>query len=84
MAPYAAGIPGKVCVIFISTEAVGFTRSGQATIRGLEPGARYQAFYFDPGAGTQYDQGTVASDAEGNYQLPKPPIYRDWVFVLER
>jgi hypothetical protein len=84
MAPYAAGIPGKVRVIFISTEAVGFTRSGQATIRGLEPGARYQAFYFDPGAGTQYDQGTVAGDAEGNYQLPKPPIYRDWVFVLER
>ena len=84
MAPYAAGIPGKVRVIFISTEAVGFTRSGQATVRGLEPGAQYRAFYFDPSAGTEYDQGMVAGDAEGNYQLPKPPIYRDWVFVLER
>jgi hypothetical protein len=84
MEPYAAGIPGKVRLFFIPTEAVRITAAGQPKIKGLEASLNYRAFYFDPSTGSEYDLGTVTGDAQGDYTLPKPPIFRDWVFVLER
>lgn len=84
MSVYAAGIPSKVRFIFIPVEAAGISQSAQPTITGLEPGLEYQAFYFDPSTGKKYIQGMVTGDVAGKYQLPKPPIFRDWVFVLAR
>jgi hypothetical protein len=57
---------------------------GAMVVRGLEPGQSYRAFYFDPRTGREYPLGTVQATAEGHYTLPKPPIFQDWVVVLER
>lgn len=81
---YAAGIPGQVRVIYIPAEEVWAVWRGQATIHGLETGATYRTFYFNPKTGAETDLGVVQGDTAGNYVLPRPPIFQDWVVVMER
>lgn len=75
--PYAAGIPGKLRLIYFSP----FLPLDK--VKSLESGVTYHAFLFNPSTGTELDLGKVAPDKEGNWQLPKPPISRDWVLVME-
>lgn len=80
MAPYAAGIPGEVRIFFLPwfTPAV--------LVRGIESGAMYQAFLFNPVNAEIQKLGKVIPDARGDWRLPlaRLPIYQDWVLVLER
>ena len=80
---YAAGIPGKVRVIFVPAEATWLAWRGEMTITRIEADVQYRAFYFNPKTGQEHDLGEVASNTEGDYLLPKPPIFQDWVVVLE-
>jgi hypothetical protein len=75
--PYAAGIPGEVRLIFIP---LLFDRP---TVKSLEPGVAYRAFYFDPATGKQRDLGKVEADASGTWQAPLIPTFADWLLVLE-
>ena len=84
MAAYAAGIPEQVRVVFIPADAIWTAWRGEMTIRLLEAGLAYRGFYFDPKTGQQHDLGTVTGNAHGEYTVPKPPIFQDWVIVLER
>ncbi|MGQ9629388.1 MAG: apiosidase-like domain-containing protein [bacterium] len=83
MSAYAAGIPGEVRVIFIPTEAIWSAWRGQAVVKGIEAGSRYRGFYFNPKNGREYDLGEVKANDRGDYTIPKPPIFQDWVVVLE-
>ncbi len=83
MLPYAAGIPGRVRVVFIPVEVVWPLWRGEVAIK-VEAGLQYHGFYFNPKTGKEYDLGTVTGDAKGEYLLPRPPIFQDWVVVLER
>ena len=76
-APYAAGVPREVRVVYIP----GFS---SVLVKGIEPDTCYRAFYMDPKDGEEIDLGEVAPDEDGNWQSPKPPIFQDWVLVLER
>jgi hypothetical protein len=76
--PYAAGIPGKVRIVFLP-----FFHPG-AKLTALEAGSRYRAFFLDPAAGTEHDLGAVTPDPDGNWSVPPLPIYQDWLVVLER
>jgi hypothetical protein len=84
MAAYAAGIPEKVRVVFIPAGASWTAWRGELAIRLLETDLEYQGFYFDPKTGQHHDLGTVTGDARGEYIVPKPPVFQDWVIVLER
>jgi hypothetical protein len=78
-APYAAGIPGEVRVIFLpSSGAV-------PRVKTIEPGVAYRAFLFDPKNGREHDLGVVAPDENGDWRPPLStlPIFQDWVLVLE-
>ena len=81
---YAAGIPGRVRIIFVSAAAVGILSGGKLIVKQLEPGVAYHGFYFDPKTGREYDLGPVSGDAQGEYVIPKQPILQDWLVVLER
>ena len=76
--PYAAGIPGKVRIIYCPN------MRKLPRIEHLEPGITYRAFLFDPVTGDEYPLGTVTADASGRWRHPIPPIYQDWVIVLEK
>jgi hypothetical protein len=80
--PYAAGIPGRVRIIYIPAEASWIAWRGQMAVKGLESDARYRAFYFDPTNGAEHALGEVVGGAD--YVVPKPPVFQDWVLVLER
>jgi hypothetical protein len=82
MLPYAAGVPGQVRVVFIPAEAIWAVWRGEVKLRELEPECAYQTFYFDPKTGDEYDLGIVTGKQE--YILPKPPIFQDWVVILDR
>jgi Protein of unknown function (DUF4038)/Domain of unknown function (DUF5060) len=66
--PYAAGIPGKLRIVYIP----GFgqvTPQPPPTIMDLEPGVRYRAFYWEPMLGIKFDLGEVGAPAPGRVLL---------------
>jgi hypothetical protein len=76
---YAAGIPGKVRVIYFPAEMGGAAR----WVKGLEADLTYRAFLFDPKTGAEEELGMVTGDAQGDYAVPRVPVFQDWVLVLE-
>lgn len=75
--PYAAGVPEEVYIIYIPPWHV------LSKVKKIEQGITYRAFWFDPRNGREYNIGTVVPDEKGDWQPPKPPIYQDWVLVME-
>lgn len=76
--PRAAGIPGELRIVYTSPLLGGLRK-----IIALEPEIRYHAFYCNPSDGSQIDLGAVKPDETGSWAPPPPPIFRDWVLVLE-
>jgi hypothetical protein len=61
--PYAAGIPGKLRIVYTSGFPV------PPTILGLEPGVRYRAYYWEPTLGIKFDLGSIAVPKPGAVEL---------------
>jgi uncharacterized protein DUF4038/uncharacterized protein DUF5060 len=74
---YAAGIPGQVRIFF-------FPVWDSPVIKQLEKGVNYKAFFFNPANEREYPLLAVESDAEGAWKPSPPPIFQDWVLVMER
>jgi hypothetical protein len=75
--PIAVGIPGRVRLIY-SPHCWN-----PPVIRALEPGASYQASYFDPVAGQEIPLGAIQGDPQGQWSPPFPPEVHDWVLCLQ-
>ncbi len=83
--PLAAGIPGKVRVIY---QPLGVTLK---MVKGIEKGMRYQVRLFNPVNGAQHEAGQAKPDADGNWTPRLPglpdwfpyPVYQDWLLILE-
>ena len=98
---FAAGIPGKVTIFYLpvgvlTEELWGLQKSffGDLFDITIEPGARYEVFYFNPRNGgevreswsfgaTRYELGAVVPNEEGLWNPPPKPSREDWVLVLE-
>ena len=78
MQPYGAGIPGELRVIFMPP------MWDVPKVKHLEPGLPYHAFYFNPATGKEHDAGKAVADSSGSWQPPVPPVFQDWVLVLDR
>ncbi|MBI4166539.1 MAG: hypothetical protein HY508_12470 [Acidobacteria bacterium] len=55
--PYDAGIPGEAWLTYLPD--FGFKGYLVPSVRGLEPGLRYDAYYWEPSLGIKLDLGTV-------------------------
>jgi len=84
MSVYAAGIPGQVRCFYIPAAVSWAAWRGALLLQRLEKGLSYHGFYWNPKTGEEHDLGTVMGDEQGDYALPKPPVFQDWVVVLER
>ncbi len=82
--PFAAGIPGKVRVIYIYGPSWGVWANKGLWVTNIEPGAPYQAFFWDPRTGEEHPLGAITPDAEGKWVMPNHPTLADWVLVFER
>jgi len=80
IAPYAAGIPGQVRMVFLPSGVWG------VTLKKINSDIKYRAFLFNPATGNEIKIGTVEPDEQENWQVPiaRPPIFQDWVLVLEK
>jgi len=86
--PFAAGIPGKVVVIYLPKFLWA-----QLVVKGLQPGVAYRAFLFNPANGEERPIGMAEPDANGDWVLQSEdpsgpryhilPLYQDWVVVLD-
>lgn len=77
--PYAAGIPGELRIFFLPR-----TRSVPYKVKSLEANVRYRGFYFNPASGERTELGSLQSDASGDWMIPAPPIFQDYVLVIEK
>ncbi len=75
-APFAAGIPGKVRVVYAPT-------ANALTLHHLERGVAYHASYFDPASGRRTEIGPVTPEANGSWTVAPPGDEADWVLILE-
>ena len=78
MMPFAAGVPGKVRIVFIPPTW------NSPKLRSLEPGVTYQAFFFNPRTGKEQALDPVTGDSSGSWQVPITPTFEQWLLVIER
>jgi len=78
IASYAAGIAGKVRIIFIPF------CSEKPVVKKLEKDVCYKAFYFNPVNEEKYPLGDVVPDQDGQWKPEHPaPVFSDLLLVLE-
>jgi len=82
-APYAAGIPGEVRVIYLARPIFPWDPR-TPVVRQIEEDVTYRASLIDPKDGSVTKFGMVEPDADGNWRVPLAPVLQDWVLVLEK
>ena len=83
-APFAAGIPGEVRVIYLYSATMPWhPPEERSAVVAFEEGVRYRASYHDPRNGDIHDIGIAEPDADGRWEMPMQPTYDDWVLVLD-
>ena len=75
--PYAAGIAGKLRIAFLPP------MWNPPMVKELEAGVTYRAFFFNPVNGKEQAIGSISGNAAGEWQVPIPPVFQDWVLVME-
>ena len=76
-APFAAGIPGQVRIVYSPT-------SNPVTLHQLESDAAYVATYFDPASGQRTQIGPIVPDVNGSVTVAPPAgADADWVLIVE-
>ena len=80
--PYAAGIPGRLRVIYYP---IGHLIPWQkpCVIKGFEPDVVYRGRFVDPRNGEVHESGDVQPASDGTWRVPPPVTMHDWVLVLE-
>jgi hypothetical protein len=68
---------------FSPSTAYLWRRGGGFRATGLPSGGRVRAFFWDPKNADEYPLGEVRADADGSWTIPHPPIFQDWVLVVE-
>jgi hypothetical protein len=81
IAPFAAGIPGKVRVMFLPL--LGGFVWGHIAVKEFEKNTSYRVFYFDPVSGNELGKGILKSDENGFIFVEKPNLLQDWILVFE-
>jgi hypothetical protein len=79
-APFAAGIPEKFRIIYFYTPSIPWV-SGIKVLK-LEKDIEYNAYFWDPRRGKEYNIGKIFPDSNDTWEIPMQPIMSDWVLIL--
>ncbi|MFP4384550.1 MAG: DUF4038 domain-containing protein, partial [Spirochaetia bacterium] len=79
---YAAGIPGKLRVIYFYQPTYPWSEDSRYRILGLEPGTAYNASFVHPAIFEETYIGTAEPDQNGEWSIPLQPEMKDWLVVL--
>ena len=75
--PYCAGIAGELRIAFLPAW-------NAPKMKQLEPGLTYRGLFFNPATGKELEIGKVTINSSGDWEIPMPPIFQDWVVVMEK
>ena len=78
-APYCAGIPDKVRLIYMNQKPSNFN---PYTAVSLVPGKKYQYQFLDPMTGDHYPKNGFSANDKGEWEIPITPVMRDFVLVI--
>ena len=81
LAPYAAGVPGEIRVIYLPRPL--FPWDKPTKVKSLEDGVAWRASFINPKDGREVPLGRATPSA-GEWQVPLPPVAHDWLLVLEK
>jgi hypothetical protein len=88
---YAAGIPGKIRVIYIPGLYLFDTKFALKDIKilNIEKGLKYIAYYFNPRSGKKLKEINVNPSDDSTWiisggAIVSNPTMEDWVLVLEK
>lgn len=81
-APFAAGIAGKVRVIYFYDPILPWGETPTKVV-AIEPDIEYKAFFWNPGNGDVRDLGVVEADANDSWQIRLQPAFEDGILVLD-
>ena len=79
---YAAGIPGKLRVIYFYQPTLPWSEDSAYRILGLETGLSYRASFVHPATFEETYIGTAEADQNGEWGIPLQPEMKDWLVVL--
>jgi len=83
--PFVAGIPGHVRIYYFGADCFDDSLRGMRNLAlSVEPGARYDARYFDPRTGVNHGLAPARGDSSGRWRPPPAPSREDWVLLLTR
>jgi hypothetical protein len=82
-APFAAGISGHVRVIFLYDPVFPWDHRARPRVLALDPGQAHRGFFWDPRTGQEIDLGALQPDRAGEWGMPLPPTFQDWLVVIE-
>jgi len=82
--PQAAGIPGRVTVLYYHNAKAPWAPPDSGRLSGLVPRGAYRAKWVDPESGLEYPIGRITADAEGRWLTPYSPIIGSILLILER
>jgi len=77
--PYAAGIPGKIRIIYLSPLFDSLVK-----VKNIEKNVKYTAFFYDPETGKKYPDILVKPDSERNWLIPRIPVFKDLLLIVEK
>ncbi len=80
-APYCAGIPGKLVMLYLPKGVPPWGNS--PVVQKLPPEKLFRASYIDPITGAIHVIGEVQATKEGTWEAPFSPVLQDWVLALE-
>jgi hypothetical protein len=80
--PFAAGIPGKVRVIYFYSPTFPWMPQS-IVVKKIEPEISYQTFFWNPRTGQEHGLGIIKPNADGSWEVPLQPNLRDWILILE-
>lgn len=82
IAAYAATIPGRAVICYLpGGDYVVY--SNTMTVQTPNPARPQRAYYYDPRTADEVDLGTIQTDAAGKFRITQPPLFQDWVLVVE-
>jgi hypothetical protein len=81
--PYCAGVMDELRLVYFPAPLAPWVQP-KPRLLGLETGAVYSGFYFDPMSGGRQDLGELRPDADGSLEAPPPNLGSDLVLVIRR
>jgi len=79
--PYAAGIQGEVRMFYLPGPIRPWC--SRPVLKRLDRSRKYRVFWVDTTTGVDTPIDDVRIDADGDWQMPLPPVMRDWILVIE-